>query len=441
VWALALGFSARAHVVAAAGPAPHVAGRIGPTPATGSPPESPQAPARERQAGTSAEPPAPGNDDCLACHEDTALTRANGASVHVSKEAFAASVHGPMNCVDCHADLAHATEFPHPEKLAKVDCASCHADQVASYNQSTHAQARTQGNGVAATCADCHGMHDIRGSKDPQSRTYHLNVAATCAKCHGSQEVIAKGKIAIGDVTKAFEDSIHGRALSRSGLLVAPTCSDCHGAHDILRKSDPRSHVALANVPATCGKCHEGIEHQFEGSVHAQRLAQGNSGVPACQTCHTPHAIQRTDNADWQLSVVNQCGSCHVEKAATYRDTFHGQVTKLGFRAVATCADCHSNHGILPASDPRSPIAPGNRLQTCRKCHPGATANFIKYDPHADKHDRRRNPMLYFTAKFMQVLLTGTFAFFGLHTVLWGMRTARPNGKNGRKGGARASAD
>src|SRR4051812_40931240 len=57
-------------------------------------------------------PPAPGNDDCLACHDDDSLTRANGTPITVHKAAFADSVHGPMNCVDCHADLAHA-ELPH----------------------------------------------------------------------------------------------------------------------------------------------------------------------------------------------------------------------------------------------------------------------------------------------------------------------------------------
>ena len=163
-----------------------------------------------------------------------------------------------MNCVDCHADLAHA-ELPHPEKLAKVDCASCHADEVALYKQSAHAAARAGGAEVAATCTSCHGTHDIRGSKDPQSRTYHFTIAATCAACHGNKDVIAKGHIAAGDVATPFADSIHGLGLSRSGLLVAPTCSDCHGPHDIRRKSDPASRVSLANTAATCGKCHEGI--------------------------------------------------------------------------------------------------------------------------------------------------------------------------------------
>jgi nitrate/TMAO reductase-like tetraheme cytochrome c subunit len=401
-WGLALTLSARA-------PAP--------VPVT-----SPQTVAKAQPpAKPAVETPAPTADDCLTCHDDDTLKRANGSPIAVRKAVFQGSVHGSMNCVDCHADLAHA-ELPHPDKLAKVDCATCHTDEVALYKQSAHAAARADGSNVAATCTSCHGTHDIRSGKDPQSRTYHLNVAATCAACHGNAAVIAKGHIAAGDVAAPFNDSIHGRALSRSGLLVAPTCSDCHGPHDIRKKSDPASRVAMANVPATCGKCHEGIANQFAGSVHATILAKGRNGAPACQTCHTAHAIQQADNPAWQLTVVTQCGSCHQDKLKTYRDTFHGQVTNLGFRAVAACADCHGNHRILPASDPASPIARANLVQTCGKCHANANANFVKYDPHADKHNPERNAALYAAATSMKWLLFAVFGFFGLHTGLWLIR-------------------
>jgi len=369
-------------------------------------------------AARAPQPPAPetkplANDDCLACHDDDALKRANGTPLTVRKRGFDASVHGPLACVDCHKDLARG-ELPHAEKLAKVDCAACHADQVADYARSAHASARVNGSNVAATCVSCHGNHDIKPKTDTQSRTYHLNVAATCAGCHDT-------------VGSPFRDSIHGKALSRSGLLVAPTCSDCHGPHEIRKKSDPASRVAMANVPGTCGKCHEGIAHQFAGGVHAAVLAKGG-GAPACQTCHTAHAIHPADDPAWQVGVVNQCGSCHEDRIRTYRDTFHGQVTKLGFRAVATCADCHGNHRILAASDPASPIAPANRVKTCGKCHENANANFVRYDPHADKHSRGRNAGLYYASKFMQTLLWFTFAFFGIHSVLWfgrGLRERR----------------
>jgi nitrate/TMAO reductase-like tetraheme cytochrome c subunit len=397
IWALALGLTVRAHQPV-------------------SPPDVAAAP--QAQAARTAAPAVPANTDCLACHDDDSAARADGRPVVVKAAAFDKSIHAGLSCVDCHADLAKTTEFPHPENLAKVSCAPCHADAVEQYRLSTHAKARASGTTVAATCVDCHGMHDILPKSDPQSRTYHLNVAATCARCHGNADIIAKGHIP-SDVTKAFADSIHGRALSKAGLLVAPTCSDCHGAHAVLNPKDPNSPVAKGHVPATCGKCHEGIKHQFESGIHGQILARGSDGGPACQTCHTAHGIQRTDVPSWQLAVIGQCGTCHTDRIQTFRDTFHGQVTSLGFRTVAGCADCHDAHEILPASDPRSPIAPANLVKTCGKCHKNATANFVKYDPHANKHDSTHYPVLHLASRTMSILLLGVFGFYGLHTSLW----------------------
>lgn len=329
------------------------------------------------------------------------------------------SVHGAMACTDCHVDLPTDGTAPAPGSLAKVECGLCHSDMGEQYAKSVHAKSREAGGQYAASCADCHGTHDILPSKNPAAHTYHLNLAQTCSKCHGNDELVRKGAIP-RNVGTHFADSIHGQALSKAGLVVAPTCSDCHGSHEIVRPKDPASPVAMTNVPATCGKCHEGIQHQFQDSVHGKLLAAGGpGGGPACQTCHTAHSIQRGETAGWQLSVIGQCGTCHSDRMGTFRDTFHGQVTALGYRGVAGCADCHGAHQVLPASDPRSPVAPANLVKTCGKCHENANENFVKYDPHADKGNRDRNPILFFTSKFMTVLLAGVFGFFGLHTALW----------------------
>jgi hypothetical protein len=153
--------------------------------------------------------------------------------------------------------------------------------------------------------------------------------------------------------------------------------------------------------------------------VHGQALAKGSAAVPVCADCHTAHGIQRADVTNWQLDVVRECGTCHEDKIRTYRDTFHGQVTSLGFVRVATCAACHGAHVIHPASDPRSMVSGENRLKTCQQCHPSATAGFAQYDPHADKDNAARNPVLYYSARLMKWLLVGVFGFFGLHTLLW----------------------
>lgn len=367
-------------------------------------------------------PPPPDNATCVACHGDPALVSSAGKRIGLDEKKFADSLHGQLGlaCVDCHADLKPVTEFPHPEKLAPVNCAGCHEAAVAAYGRSIHASARRAAkDSVAATCADCHTAHDIQPKTDPRSATYALNLPATCARCHGDPAIIAKGHIRVGNVAELFKDSIHGRALSKSGLLVAANCTSCHDSHDIRPASDPASRVHRANIPATCGACHEGIKTQYSGGVHGTSLGGGNARAPVCADCHSAHQIQRADVSGWQLDVIRECGTCHTDKIKTYRDTFHGQVTSLGFVRVATCAACHGAHSIYPSSDERSMTSKARLLTTCQQCHPNASERFAQYDPHADKADHDRNPALYYSSKFMTWLLVGVFGFFGLHALMW----------------------
>lgn len=374
----------------------------------------------------SAQPGPPSNEDCQACHAEPSMTRADGRPVVVAPEAFARSVHSSFSCVDCHADLATLTEFPHPDRLAPVECASCHDDAAMKVASSVHAGIRGSGaDGGGIGCAACHGPpHEITPSSDLQSATHTLRVASTCAACHSEAAPAATRG---APVAATFADSIHGQVLARSGNVAAPTCSNCHRSHDILAATNPESPVHRASVPATCGTCHAGVHAEFRDSVHGSALAAGNGDAPHCASCHTAHGIQRTETDVWQLSAVEQCGTCHREALTTYRDTFHGQVTALGFTPVAKCMDCHTSHAIRGADDPRSSVAPQNLTATCRTCHPSANANFVQYQPHANKHDPERLPALYYSARFMNVLLIGVFAFFGLHTALWFVRERTGN--------------
>jgi hypothetical protein len=76
-------------------------------------------------------------------------------------------------------------------------------------------------------------------------------------------------------------------------------------------------------------------------------------------------------------------------------------------------------------------VSKQNILSTCRKCHPSATANFTKYDPHADQKNRKRDPLLFYTARFMKWLLIGVFSFFGVHTLLWLPRSWKARREHG----------
>jgi hypothetical protein len=129
----------------------------------------------------------PANDDCLACHGDSTLTKdVNGkpVSLYVSPEKFKDSIHGSMfSCVDCHTDIKSSMHEANP---AKVNCAQCHKDQQAVYDRSLHAKAIVAGDGNSATCVNCHGSpHEVLPASDPKSKVNHANIPATCGACHG----------------------------------------------------------------------------------------------------------------------------------------------------------------------------------------------------------------------------------------------------------------
>jgi hypothetical protein len=109
----------------------------------------------------------------------------------------------------------------------------------------------------------------------------------------------------------------------------------------------------------------------------------------------------------------------------TYRKTYHGKVTRLGYANMAKCSDCHGSHTVLRVADPDSTLSQKNILTTCRKCHPKATAGFTKFYAHAEETNRAKYPIMYYTYIFMTALLISVFAFFLTHTFLWAYRSLK----------------
>jgi hypothetical protein len=331
--------------------------------------EAEPAPAEPSAAG-------PSNDDCLGCH-NSAVDRDKGKPIPAIGEAFTASVHGPisLSCTDCHADL-QGKDLPHEDHLAKPTCSPCHDDAVNDYAASAHAQSHGgSSDSDAPWCSNCHGVHDIRSSKDPASPTYHFNLAATCGKCHANAAVIAKAKIKIGNVPVHFQDSIHARALNKMGLLVAPNCASCHGNHEIRRASDAHSPVNRSNVSKTCGTCHEGVRRIYETSVHGAAVRDGKPDAAICTDCHSAHDQKVTDDK-FKAALVKECGTCHKQELER---TFHGDPSK---HPAATCADCHGSHDVLPKTDPKSLVSAGQLAATCGKCHKAGSVQIMGFNPH-----------------------------------------------------------
>lgn len=271
-------------------------------------------------------------DDCLSCHgtdNTMALDLPSGekVSLFVDQEVFAKSVHGDMlRCTECHADKSG---YPHDSKPFKArremavafyeQCKKCHFANYTKTLDGVHYALMAKGDQRAALCVDCHGSHAITRPAEPRTR-----ISETCSGCHKQ-------------VYETYTKSVHGKALL-AGSQDVPVCTDCHRAHDI---PDPRLGALSLRTAEICGRC------------HTNEKLMGKYGL--------------------STKVVD-----------TYLSDFHGMAATLqkgkqkgeGVRLAAGCTDCHGVHDIQKTSDPTSHVLQANLVQTCRKCHPDASANF-----------------------------------------------------------------
>ena len=205
------------------------------------------------------------------------------------------SVHADLNCSGCHAPPAKGKQ---PDELGKAQCTNCHADESKAYAETIHATANAENGGEgAATCEDCHGMHDTRRVSDPQSRVSPRNTPATCGQCHDNPELAEKLGIKKPKAVKHYAESIHGRELVTHGLLVAPSCADCHGkAHHIFEAKDPRSTVPKSWMSrSTLGAAGSNWEMKNVSAIRARTSTtppnpwakRCGSGLSAMTTCLT----------------------------------------------------------------------------------------------------------------------------------------------------------
>lgn len=276
--------------------------------------------------------------DCKTCHE--------------TQQKLDKSTHAALTCDSCHDQVK---QFPHPEKMAKPDCSTCHPDQGAGHARSVHGVALKNGNAAAPTCASCHNTaHETQKASTVE---FKKSVPETCGMCHS-------------EVLDQFKVSVHGKAVA-DGIAQAPVCTDCHGEHGILGKNQSASPVNKAHIRETCARCH--------GDV---RLA-GRFGLP-------------------------------TDRITTFDSSFHGLAAQGGSQTVANCASCHGFHNILASSDPKSMTHPNNLSKTCGNCHPGAGGRFTLGTIHWQEGGKAPPPVMYVRWFYIGVIPV-TLALMFLH--------------------------
>jgi cytochrome b subunit of formate dehydrogenase len=413
---------------------------------------------------------------CGKCHQGIEIQYSNGMhgrTLAEEQKKLAAMTPGqreeyiretPLNkrppvCTSCHTShsirpAAHLGEFDEVQKL----CSKCHGKEVEDLGQSIHRTVIDPGTGKwrEVRCQDCHtDYHENRSIRSLDSVVNKRNLADICGKCHNHPVTVKITNDTFYPV-ESYRESVHGRGVYLSGLYFSAGCVDCHGSHGIEPLEDPRSRLHHIHVADTCGNenCHVGIYEKLLKGTHGQVLLKEESEFaklspeaqksfkfrgPVCTSCHISHKILRTNEPEFVLEAILQCGHCHPLAMATYKQSYHGKAALLGSGKVATCYDCHGSHVNPRATGPGSKFTSERVLEICRKCHKKATMEMVSFINHLelkkkltpaelaglDEVGRQKvlgTKVVRVVRFLMELLLLSVFVFFGVHTVLWFIR-------------------
>lgn len=370
------------------------------------------------------------NDDCEACHSDPDLNTKRGGrtiSLYVDFKRFSGSVHQGLECIDCHQD-ADVEDFPHPERLEKVNCGFCHDRADEEFYSGIHGRALKRGAPYAPTCSECHGEHYILPHNDIRSRTYKMKIPVLCGKCHREGAPVARVyNIPERDILSNYSQSIHGEGLFKQGLIVTATCNDCHGNHLVLPHTNTNSTVSARNIAQTCTRCHARIEEVHTKIIKGELWEKEPGAIPACSDCHRPHTIRRASLVlgtsdqeclkchekpdvfktvyDQQVSLTVKkeeiqnsshknipcvkchsdidpqrkrpcetagrvdCSNCHAQVAEDYFESNHGIAYVQKDPNAPYCSHCHGTHSVLSIRDERAKTYRSNIPLLCGDCH------------------------------------------------------------------------
>jgi hypothetical protein len=150
--------------------------------------------------------------------------------------------------------------------------------------------------------------------------------------------------------------------------------------------------VAPAGAGDSCVTCHETLGDPSDRIVEGMKVDVHRKAGLSCADCHGGDPTDEEATAMEAKGYVGKpapeaipglCGRCHADEdvmrrynpqlptdqLSEYRTSVHGRRLAAGDTKVANCVSCHGVHGILPASDARSPVHPTNVGTTCAHCH------------------------------------------------------------------------
>ncbi len=258
----------------------------------------------------------PNAPTCLYCHTKP-ITKGygqGGVTLKLNQEKL---------CINCHLKTPH-------NKFSK---------SLIDYEKSVHGQALINGNADAATCIDCHGVHNLKKSSDSTSRVNHFNVPKVCGRCHVT-------------IFNEYSLSVHGISLAK-GNADSPSCTFCHGEHAIqkplkidqkvIAKNKMNLNVLENTQMLSCVKCH--TDKKMMDKYNLLTIYKAHDWLPnlaahwatvRCVDCHSSYDPPNlSHNLLERRNVIKKCEKCHSKNSILltklYKHEKEKSREKLGF--------------------------------------------------------------------------------------------------------------
>lgn len=225
-------------------------------------------------------------------------------------------------CVTTERSPSVAYKAGGGKMVGSQECATCHEEVVAKFENSTHSRLAAKGADAshAVGCEACHGSGaaHVKAGGGKGSILNPAKSPDTCFKCH---------------LEKRGEFSLPH---SHPVLAGKMSCGECHDPHSGGAIKGGGSKMTGENE--TCLECHTAQKGPFVFEHNAMR--------EGCTVCHSPHGSVNTKML--KERDINLCLKCHVETAPT-SGTIQIGGGDHGSRVMrGTCwtSGCHENpHG------------------------------------------------------------------------------------------------
>jgi nitrate/TMAO reductase-like tetraheme cytochrome c subunit len=326
---------------------------------------------------------------CRNCHEM--------APYH---EAWAASPHASVDCVDCHVDAGTVNHVKH--KVVATQELWVHLTGDPRFPQGTAEV-------PDARCLRCHDR--ILQSTGPRfSHRKHAG-SAPCATCHAdvghrvTTEALAKAGILATDLAGSSPTGPGRVTMASNPTTTTHPVVACSRCHDPAKTACSICHTTTHAPRGECATCHRpgprwSFSHPSSKDCAKCHAAPARHFGPVCASCHTPGvAFAKTVYAHTSADCAachtrpakhfpGACAICHSPSIAFAKTVFRHTSSSCAschtsparHNHVIACASCHRKPGSWAASHPSSTkcaschAAPGGHFgSSCASCHrPGA---------------------------------------------------------------------